>query len=70
MGFSKRYISKEIIMERFKLDGHQGIMNYIGNSETLFGLNDEIKKILDITYCNNCPTKKDMEIKKILNGKL
>jgi hypothetical protein len=68
MGFNKRYVSKEILIERFSLEGYQGILNYIGNSDTLFGLDEEIKKILDITYCDNCPTKKDMEIKKILYG--
>lgn len=70
MGFNKKFVNKEILIERFKLEGYQGIMDYIGNSDTLFGLDEEIKKILDITYCDNCPTKKDIEIKKILNGKL
>jgi len=70
MGFNKRYVSKEILIERFKLGGYQGILDYIGNSDALFGLDEEIKDVLDIAYCDNCPTKKDIEIKKILYGKL
>jgi len=68
MSFNKKFINKEILIERFKLEGYQGIIDYIGNSDTLFGLDEEIKKILDITYCNDCPTKKDIEIKKIIYG--
>jgi len=67
MGFNKRYINKEALIERFRLEGHQGVINYIGKSDTLIGVDDDIQKILDITYCDDCPTKKDVEIKKIIN---
>jgi len=70
MGFNKKYVNKEVLVERFRLEGYQGILNYIGNSDALFGLDEDIIQILDIAYCDNCPTKKDIEIKKILNGKL
>lgn len=69
MGFNKRYINKETLIERFRLEGYQGVINYIGNSDALIGIDDEIQKILDITYCDNCPTKKDVEIQKIIDGK-
>lgn len=69
MGFNKRNINKEILLERFKLEGYQGIINYIGKSDALFGVDDEIHEILEITYCNNCPTKKNFEINKLINGK-
>jgi hypothetical protein len=58
MGFNKKIIKKEILIERFKLEGYQGIIDYIGNSESLFGLDEEIKNVLDLVYCDICPTKK------------
>lgn len=70
MGFNKKHINKETLLERFRLEGYRGIVNYIGNADALFGLDEDIIKILDIAYCDNCPTKKDIEIKKFLNGKL
>lgn len=69
MGFNKRYINKETLIKRFRLEGYQGVINYIGKSEALIGVDEEIQKILDITYCDNCPTKKDVEIQKIIDGK-
>jgi len=66
MGFNKRYIKKEILIERFRLEGYQGILDYIGKADTLIGLDDELQEILDITYCSICPTKKNIEINKIL----
>ncbi len=69
MGFNKRYINKERLIQKFKLEGYQGVIDYIGNSDALIGIDDEIQKILDVTYCENCPTKKDVEIQKIINGK-
>lgn len=66
MGFNKRYIKKEILIERFRLEGYQGIIDYIGKADTLIGLDDELQEILDITYCSICPTKKNIEINKIL----
>lgn len=69
MGFNKKFINKKVLIERFKLEGYQGVINYIGNSDALFGLDEEIKEILNIAYCDNCPTKKDVMIKKILNEK-
>lgn len=66
MGFNKKIIKKEILLERFRLEGYQGIIDYIGNADTLFGLTDEIREILGVTYCDKCPTKKDIEINKII----
>ncbi len=68
MGFNKRFINKEVLIERFKLEGYQGVINYIGKAEALIGVDDDVQKILDITYCDNCPTKKDIEIKKVIDG--
>ena len=66
MGFNKRYVKKEILIERFRLEGYQGIIDYIGKADALIGLDDEIQEILDIAYCGICPTKKNIEINKIL----
>lgn len=69
MGFNKRIIYKEVLIQKFRLEGHQGVIDYIGKADVLFGLDEDIKEILDITYCDDCPTKKDIMIKKILNEK-
>ncbi len=68
MSFNKKYINKEALIERFRLEGHQGVINYIGNSEALIGLDDDLEEILNISYCSSCSTKKDFEIKKIIDG--
>lgn len=68
MGFNKKFINKEVLIEKFKLEGYQGIIDYIGNSDVLIGLDEEIKEILEIAYCDNCPTKKDVKINKVLYG--
>jgi len=68
MGFNKKHIKKEVLIERFRLEGYQGIIDYIGNAEALFGLDEEIKNVLDLAYCDICPTKKNMEINKIIYG--
>jgi hypothetical protein len=68
MGFNKKFIKKEVLIERFRLEGYQGIIDYIGNAEALFGLDEEIKSVLDLAYCDICPTKKNMEINKIIYG--
>ena len=68
MGFNKKYINKEVLIERFRLEGYQGVIDYIGKSDVLIGLDEEIEKILDITYCDNCPTKKNVEISKIIKS--
>lgn len=68
MGFNKKHIQMEELINRFRLEGYQGIINYIGNADALIGLNDDIKEILDIAFCDICPTKKNIEINKILYG--
>jgi len=68
MGFNKKFVKKEDLIDRFKLEGYQGIINYIGSSDALFGLDDDIQNILDLTYCGMCPTKKNMEINKLIYG--
>jgi len=69
MGFNKRYINKEVLIERFRLEGYQGIINYIGKADALIGVDEQIQKILDISYCDDCMTKKNIQIGKIIDGK-
>lgn len=69
MGFNKRHINKEILIEKFKLEGYHGVIDYVGKSDALIDVDDDIQRILDITYCDDCPTKKNIEIKKLINGK-
>lgn len=68
MGFNKRHINKKILIEKFKLEGYKGVIDYVGKSEALIDVDDDIQRILDITYCDDCPTKKNIEIKKLING--
>lgn len=68
MSFNKKYINKEALIERFRLEGYQGVINYIGNSEALIGLDGDLEEMLDISYCDMCSTKKDIKIKKIIDG--
>jgi len=69
MGFNKRYINKEVLIERFRLEGYQGIIDYIGKADALIGVDEQIQKILDISYCDDCITKKNIQIGKIIDGK-
>jgi len=68
MGFNRRYINKEHLIDRFKLEGYSGVIKYIGKSDVLIGVDDYIKKILDISYCDMCPTKKNIKINKLIDG--
>jgi hypothetical protein len=68
MGFNKRYINKEVLIERFRLEGYQGIIDYIGKADALIGVDEQIQKILDISYCDDCMTKKNIQIGKIIDG--
>ncbi len=68
MSFNKKIINKEILIERFRLQGYQGIIDYIGNPDSLIGVDESINNILELTYCDMCPTKKNIEINKIIYG--
>lgn len=68
MGFNKKIINKEILINKFRLKGHQGIVDYISKSDVLLGVDDEIKKILDISFCESCDTNKNLKIKQIIDG--
>lgn len=68
MGFNKRYINKEVLIERFRLEGYQGIIDYIGKADALIGVDEQIQKILDISYRDDCMTKKNIQIGKIIDG--
>lgn len=69
MGFNKKIINKEILINKFRLEGYQGIIDYIGNPDVLFGLDDEIEKIMEISFCQTCETNKILKIQQIIDGK-
>ena len=69
MGFNKRIIDRGELIRRFRLEGYQGIIKYIGDTDALIGLDDELKKVLDISYCDTCNTNKNLQIQNILYGK-
>tara|TARA_R100001510_G_C7654850_1_gene213694 strand:- start:3071 stop:3280 length:210 start_codon:yes stop_codon:yes gene_type:complete len=68
MSFNKKYINKEALIERFKLEGYQGVISYIGKADAIIGLTDDLEEILDISHRDICPTQKNDKIKKIING--
>lgn len=68
MSFNKKFINKEVLLEEFRLKGYQGVKDYIGNADALIGLDDEIQQILDISFCEDCPTKKNVKIERVING--
>jgi hypothetical protein len=68
MGFNKKHINKKVLLERFRLQGYRGIIDYIGKSDVLLGMDDEIKEILDISFCGSCDTNKNLKIKQIIDG--
>jgi hypothetical protein len=69
MSFNKRFVNKTKLIENFKLKGYQGVIDYIGDSDALIGMDDELNKILEISYCNTCTTNKNIRIQKIIDGK-
>lgn len=69
MGFNKKIINKEILIDKFRLEGYQGIIDYIGDPDVLLGMDVEIEKIMEISYCQTCETNKNLKIQKIINGK-
>ena len=68
-GFNKRFLKEETLIKRFNENGVKGIEKYIGKSDALFTSSEKVSKILDIIYCKDCETKKELEIKKIIDGK-
>lgn len=66
MGFNKKIVNKDIIITKFKESGYNGILNYIGKTECLIGVDGQIGDILKIVYSDRCETHKNMEIEKIL----
>jgi hypothetical protein len=69
MGFNKKYLNKKEIFDVFNKKGYLGIVEYIGNSDVLIGLDEQLNQVLDITFCNYCPTIKNIKIEKIIYGK-
>ena len=68
MSFNKKYINKEVLLEEFRLKGYQGVIDYVGSADVLIGLDEEIQQILDISFCRDCETKKNIQIERIIYG--
>lgn len=68
MGFNKRFINKEIIVEQFKLKGYQGILEYLKGSDVIIGLDEELDEVINVALCDFCPTTKNLKIEKMLYG--
>jgi hypothetical protein len=68
MGFNKRFVSKEIVVEQFKLKGYQGVLDYLKGSDVIIGLDEELDEVVNLALCDFCPTTKNLKIEKILYG--
>jgi hypothetical protein len=68
MGFNKRFINKQIIVEQFKLKGYQGILDYLKGSDVIIGLDEELDEVINVALCDFCPTTKNLKIEKMLYG--
>lgn len=66
MGFNKRHLKEGVVIERFEKHGLKGIINYIGSADALFTNSKKVSKILKILSSENCETKMELEIKKII----
>lgn len=69
MGFNKKIINRGEFINRFRLKGYQGVIDYIGKSDVFIGLDDDLSEVLEIVYCDTCDTNKNLQIKNIIDGK-
>jgi hypothetical protein len=69
MGFNKKFINKEIITEQFRLKGYQGIIDYLKGCDVIIGLDEELDEVVNLAFCDSCPTTKNIKIEKIIYGK-
>tara|TARA_R110001592_G_scaffold363179_1_gene681035 strand:+ start:2925 stop:3161 length:237 start_codon:yes stop_codon:yes gene_type:complete len=66
MGFNKRLVTEERVMDSFNENGVQGIMEYLGNAEALYVKGEKTQKIIDVVNQNICDTIKNIKIKNII----
>ncbi len=66
MGFNKRLVTEERVMDSFNKNGVQGIMEYLGNAEALYVKGEKTQKIIDVVNQNICDTIKNIKIKNII----
>ena len=66
MGFNKRLVTEERVMDSFKENGVQGIMEYLGNTEALYLKGEKTQKIIDVINQDICDTIKNIKIKNII----
>jgi len=64
MGFNKRFLKKETLKKIYNELGYNGIYEHITYPDVLYI--GDCKDIVEIIYSNDCETKKNIEIKKIL----
>ena len=66
MGFNKRLVTEEKVMESFNENGVKGIMKYLGNAEALYVNGEKTQKIIDVVNQNVCDRIKNIKIKNII----
>lgn len=66
MGFNKKLVTEERVIESFNENGVKGIIKYIGNSEALYVNGKKTQKIIDVVNQNICDTIKNIKIKNII----
>ena len=63
MGFHKRWITEEVLINRYKSEGIEGIKSYLGHADA-FVTSDELSHYIIDTYNTN-DLKNDEKWKKI-----
>jgi len=63
MGFHKRWITEEVLINRYKSEGIEGIKSYLGHADA-FVTSDELSHYIIDTYNSN-DLKNDEKWKKI-----
>ena len=66
MGFNKKLVTEERVIESFNENGVKGIIKYIGNSEALYVNGKKTQKIIDVVNQKICDTIKIIKIKNII----
>jgi hypothetical protein len=66
MGFNKRLVTEERVMESFNENGVKGIMKYLGKAEALYVNGEKTQKIIDVVNQDVCDTIKNIKIKNII----
>lgn len=70
MGFNKRWVSRQQLIDRYNENGIDGIKKYVGNVDA-FVMEDEIsEEVIDVLQSKYCDTRKWDKIERIIENEL